>query len=266
MVDPAPVRCAIGNDGVAFVTLARGAEGNRLNRPAIDALVAAIDATEADPNVRVLVLRAEGGSFCLGLDLDAFLDPDAVPDRAGLAIFQQAMLRLYRHRAPVIALVEGRAEGGGLGLVAACDLVIAGPDAQFMLPEVVLGMIPCMILPFLRRRLTPGVLRAHGISSRRLGAVEARGIGLVDEVDEVDASAAMERQVKRLLRSAPAALAEVKRLTERLAFGDLDREVAESLADLTAWLERPEVTEGTHLFAQGFSPPWFARRSRAHDE
>ena len=265
-MDLAPVRLETGEDGVALLTLSRGTEGNRLNRAAIDALVAAIEATEADRAVRVLVLRAEGKSFCLGLDLDAFLDPRARPDPDGLAKFQEAMLRLYRHRAPVIAVVEGRTEGGGLGLVAACDLVIAGEGARFMLPEVILGMIPCMILPFLSRRLTPGTLRALGLSSRTLDGAEGRAIGLVDEYAETDAPAALERHLKRLLRSAPNSLTEVKRLTERFAAGDLDRDIQESFTHLLDWLGRSEVTRGAHLFAQGFSPPWFARRSHTHDD
>ncbi|HEV2149583.1 MAG TPA: enoyl-CoA hydratase-related protein, partial [Longimicrobiaceae bacterium] len=152
---------------------------------------------------------------------------------------------------------------GGVGLAAACDLVIAAPEARFSLPEVVLGVIPAVVTPFLLRRLPPGRAGALSLGSRTLGAAEAHALGLVDEVAADGVEAALERQLGRVFRSSPAALAAQKRHLDALSGGAaLEAQAAAAVDRLLEVLADPEALEGARAFADGFAPAWFARPPR----
>jgi enoyl-CoA hydratase/carnithine racemase len=245
-------------DGVCTVTLDAAADGNPINFALIEGLAAALDAVDADQDCRAVVLRAEGPTFCRGLDLETFFVHGSLPGRDELRRLPACLARLRRARTPVIACVTGEVTGGGVGLVAACDLVLATPDARFMLSEAIVGLVPATIVPFLLLRIGPARLRAMTLGTRGVPAVEAHGYGLVDElVDELDGP--LRTQLRRVFRSAPHALAEAKRYYDSISAPDLDRQVEVGLDQFTRWLARPEVADGVRLFGEGFAPPWFAR-------
>jgi methylglutaconyl-CoA hydratase/polyketide biosynthesis enoyl-CoA hydratase PksH len=262
-------------DGVCFVTLAAAANGNAVNLDLVDGLERALDTVAADPGTRALVVSAEGPSFCRGLDLEAFLVRGGLPERAQLRRLPACLARLRGARVPVIAVVDGEATGGGVGLAAACDIVLATPRARFMLTEPIIGLVPATIVPFLLPRIGPGRLRSMTLSTRGIPAVEAHRYGLVDElVDElvgepvgepVDGAAGdgvagpLRTQLQRIFRSAPQALAEAKRYYDRLTAADQDRQIEAALDQFTTWLARDDVAEGVRQFGEGFAPPWFAR-------
>ena len=147
-------------------------------------------------------------------------------------------------------------------LVAACDLVLATSDASFMLSEVIVGLIPALIAPFLRRRLSSARVRYMTLSSRAINADEAWQFGLVDEVAKEGMMRALDRQLKRLFRSNPSALAESKRYFAELDGTTLERQVEIALKHATSWLSQPEVVEGMQSFVDGFSPPWWQKYSK----
>jgi methylglutaconyl-CoA hydratase/polyketide biosynthesis enoyl-CoA hydratase PksH len=250
------VRCEI-EPGIARITLAAAQSGNALNADSLHALREALAQAEGDEGCRTIVLSAEGSDFCSGLDLTTALAEPAGRDPRIFQDFIDCLMTIRRSSRPVIASISGNVKGGGVGLAAACDLVIAGEGATFMLPEVVIGMIPALIAPFLLTRLTLAQIRYMTLSSRSFTAKEANTLGLVDEVASGGLVSTTKRQIRRILRSSPQALTQSKRYFERLDSQDLNRHTAMAKAELESWVKCPEVLNGLRAFAEGFSPPWF---------
>ncbi len=246
-------------DGVCFVTLVAAANGNAINFDLIDGLERALDAAESDPACRAMVISAEGPSFCRGLDLEAFFVHGNLPERDRLRRLPACLARIRGSRVPVIACVDGEATGGGVGLVAACDLVLATMSARFMLSEAIVGLVPATIVPFLLLRIGPARLRSMTLSTRGIPASEAHSYGLVDELVEERLEQTLRLQLQRIFRSAPHALTETKRYYDRLSAADLQQQIEVGLDQFTSWLARDEVAEGVRLFGEGFAPPWFAK-------
>jgi len=253
----------VDNDaGVTWLTLCTPQVGNVLNAALIAALQGALAQANGDPACRVIVLRAQGADFCKGLDLAWTVAQQGQPDGAFLQNVVDMLTAITTADKPVIAYVEGAVSGGGVGLVAACDLVFAGAQATFMLPEVIIGMIPALITPFLLRRMPLAHVRYLTLSSRSLAATEAKGFGLVDEVADATAETLahlLEKQLQRLFRSSPAALAESKRYFQQLEQGQLAQQTALARRHLAAWLAQPTVATGLQSFVEGFSPDWWAK-------
>lgn len=245
--------------GVAYVTLTAAETGNAMSERMLDGLSAAISDATSTLSCRAIVISAEGKSFCRGLDLEAAFVDDSHPDGAFVDSAVECLSMIRNARVPVIACVEGDVTAGGIGLVAACDIVIAAPQAAFMLSEVIVGMMPALVCPFLLRRLSPARVATMALSSRRILAHEARELGLVDEVAEEGAPTALHRQLQRILRSSPDALAQTKQYVNMLASPNFEQQVRAGAAQLRAWVARPGVADGVRAFAEGDVPPWFQR-------
>jgi len=172
----------------------------------VESLVASLEAALDDPAVHALVLVGGEQVFCRGLDIDALLAaPDPAARRGAVAGFQRALLALRRGGKPSVALVQGAAQGGGVGLAAACDVVVATTTATFALPEALFGLAPAMVLPILFERMTPQRARLLALTPHARSAAEAMALGLCDEVVEpAQAERAVGRWVKRLSRVRPA--------------------------------------------------------------
>lgn len=219
--------------GLARLTFCAPETGNAVDVAMIDALFAALTAVTADPAVRAVLLRGEG-TFCTGMARDlAYVE--GRPNREAIARFEACLGLLAESPIPTVACVEGVAAGGGVGLAAACDMVLAGPEARFSLPEARFGLIPATIAPYLLRRLPSARVRALALSTRAIGADEAFVIGLVDEILPDPLEAALNQRLGQLLKADPAALGAIKAL---LARPDAPGEGGARLAE---WLERPEV-------------------------
>lgn len=253
------------------LTLARPESGNALGMPQMRALVRAVEGGDRDPQCRVITLSADGDEFCRGLDIEAALPAGGDPGERAVEVaalvreFGEHFVRLASARVPIIACVGGAASGGGVGIAAACDLVIATPQATFMLPEVIVGMIPALITPILARRLTPARVRYMALSSRCLDGAEAHVVGLVDELTD-DLDAACVRQIKRILYSSPDALCAYERYLD--SAGDigtgtpaetLHAHMDRAIGALENWLAQPGVIDAARDFAAGGRPPWFER-------
>jgi methylglutaconyl-CoA hydratase len=243
----------IVRDGhVLRITLAKPERRN-----AFDAeLIAELYEAFADVGgARVVVLAGDGPSFCAGADVDW--------QRASIDLtFEENVadaLRLYRMLeavdacpAPVVARVHGYALGGGSGLTACADVVVAAPNSTFGFTEVRLGIIPAVISPFVLAKIGPGYARRYFLTGERFGAAVAQSIGLVHEVAE-ELDAAVERQVGEVLQSGPEAVRAAKRLVrERAADGE---ELARIAAGLRAGAEGQE---GLRAFLEKRHPRWSA--------
>jgi enoyl-CoA hydratase/carnithine racemase len=163
--------------GHLFVELNRPEAGNALLPEVTTELSDALDRAEEDSECRAFVLASTSPRFCAGADLAALCDEGLTRLGTGYA---RLLSRLTTSRVPTVALVEGPATGGGVGLAAACDIVIAGPDAMFQLTEVVLGMLPTMLMPFLARRIGPQRALRLGMLASPVSAHESVAMGLAD--------------------------------------------------------------------------------------
>jgi methylglutaconyl-CoA hydratase len=247
--------------GVATVTLARPEIHNAFDESLIAQLTDVFVSLDDDPDVRAVVLAGAGKSFCAGADLNwmkrmaAFGDDENLRDANALA----AMLRaLYGLSKPTIARVHGAAYGGGVGLIAACDVAIAVPDATFALTEAKLGLIPATIGPYVIEAIGARQARRYFLTTERFGAAEALRIGLVHEV--VDAGA-LDRRVRDIVQAVmaagPVAQLECKALIRGVAHRPIDADViAGTAAHIAAVRASPEGREGVAAFLAKRRPAW----------
>jgi methylglutaconyl-CoA hydratase len=251
--EPALVRRRV-EGAVATLTLDSPANRNALSRRLVAELDAALDAAVADPTVRVIVLTGAGPAFCAGADLAE--QRSAAPDDPPLGRLPALMQRIWSAPQPVVARLNGPVRAGGVGLAAACDLVVAPDEATFAFTEVRLGVVPAMIAVPVLRRLTPQVAHRLFLTGDTFAARTAYDIGLIDVVaDPGGLDAATDGLVGRLLRGGPEAIALTKPLRD-LAGAPAD-EVFPRLIRLSA--ERfasAEGQEGLRAFAEKRDPSW----------
>jgi enoyl-CoA hydratase/carnithine racemase len=209
-----------------------------------------VAATLTEAKARYITIEGEAGAFCEGLDLDRLSDP--AEDRTAGQHGYAAMLRaLERAACPVVALVDGVALGGGLGLVASADLVIATPRSTFGFPEVLVGLIPAVALPYLAQRVGVAKARLLALDGGTVDAPTALRLGLVDEIaDDLDVAVAW--HARRWLRTDARAQQEVKVVSAERNAPDAD---AESLRRFAKLLATAETQRRVVRMAAG-EPPW----------
>ncbi|HEX6615250.1 MAG TPA: enoyl-CoA hydratase-related protein [Gemmatimonadales bacterium] len=217
--DALPLRVSL-EDGVLLLTLDRPAKRNALNTGLIEALHAALERADLDPDVRVVVLRGAGRDFCAGADLDELLasaDHSPAENEASALRLGSLFTRMRTLPKPVVAAVQGRALAGGAGLVTACDLAVAGAGAQLGYPEIQRGFVPAMVLTLLRRATGEKSALDLVLTGRMLSAAEAREAGLVARVvPDGELERAVAELTAVLAGASPSALALTKQLSYRL--------------------------------------------------
>lgn len=248
---------------VARVTINRPEVMNAFDERLIAALTEAFRTVGSDPAVRAVLLTGNGRAFSAGADLNwmkrtaDYSEAENVEDARGLATLLKVIDRLEK---PTIALVQGAAYGGGVGLVAACDMAVAVPEAVFSLSEVRLGLLPAVISPYVVAAIGARQARRYFLTAERFDAHEAMRIGLVHAVaprEELEAAGA--KLVAALADGGPAAQAATKSLIERVARGPIDDEMIEDTARRIAALRAsPEGREGVHAFLEKRKPSWRA--------
>lgn len=248
--------------GVATLTLARADKRNALSAQMMDEITAAAAALDADIAVRVIVLAADGPSFCAGGDLGwmrAQMDADRTTRATEARRIAGMLQRLNTLSKPLIGRIHADAFGGGVGLCCVCDAVVAADGALFGLTETRLGLIPATIGPYVLARMGEGRARRVFMSSRRFDAAEAHDLGIVSRVVPGDAlDAAIAREVDPYLACAPGAVAAAKAYARSygpvIDAGTIERSIA-ALAD--QW-EGPEAQEGIAAFFDKRAPVWMA--------
>jgi methylglutaconyl-CoA hydratase len=210
--------------GVATLTLDSPVNRNALSRAMRGQLREALDRALADDAVRVVVLDHTGRVFCSGMDLAEAAGGGAQDQ--GVREFPDLLESIWRSPKPVVAVVRGPARAGGVGLLAACDIVVAAESATFAFSEVRLGLVPAVISAVVLPRMVPHVAHRLMLTGNVFDAASAAAGGLVDlVVPDVDVDGELRAQLVELTSGAPTALAETKRLlrarTPALGFDDL---------------------------------------------
>jgi methylglutaconyl-CoA hydratase len=236
-------------DEVLRITLARPEARNAFDA----ALIAELSEAFVDVGrARAVVLAGDGPSFSAGADVDwmrAAADLDYEANLRDANALRGMLEAIDRCPAPVVCRVQGHALGGGCGLVAAADIVVADEDALFAFSEVKLGIIPAVISPFALAKIGESAARRYFVTGERFDAETALRIGLIHEVTPA-LDKAVERMVDELLTAGPRAARAAKRLVlERPDGPDTARRIAEQRTS-------PEGQEGLRAFLERRSPPW----------
>jgi methylglutaconyl-CoA hydratase len=248
--------------GVGIVTLNRADRHNAFDDVLIAELSEAIDVMAHEPTVRVVVISSTGKSFCAGADLNWMKRMAGYSQEENLRD-SRALAELFRRVAqcpkPVIARIQGPAYGGGVGLVAACDIAIATFDAQFALTEVKLGIIPAAISPHVIAAIGERYARRFMLTAERFSAAEAYRIGLLHEMvaDEAALDEALGEVIEALLKNGPNAIRECKELISAVAWKPLTPEVVEDTAQRICRVRgSTEGREGMGAFLEKRKPNW----------
>jgi isohexenylglutaconyl-CoA hydratase len=261
------------DQGVLYVTFNRPERRNALSTKMVEELIAVFAALHGAPELRAVVLRGAGGTFCAGADIkdmqSARGGAQPAAEAASASDPKQAAARANRRFGvlmsavndapqPVVAVVEGSVMGGGIGIVCASDVALASRDARFGLPETGLGLIPAQIAPFVVQRIGLTHARRLMVTGARVDGEEAARLGLVHEL--CDDGAALEQSLARVLaqirRCAPRANAATKKLVLSApgrALPDVLDEAAQLFAEASLG---DEAREGTAAFVQKRAPNW----------
>jgi methylglutaconyl-CoA hydratase len=255
------------HDGaVAFITLNRPERHNAFDDTLILELTAAFTRAGNDPGVRAVVLDATGKSFSAGADLEwmgRMAGYSAEENRHDALALAELMRRVNTCPKPVVAVVQGAAFGGGVGLAAACDIAVAADTASFCLSEVRLGLIPAVISPYVVAAMGERACRRYFHTAERFSAAEARRLGLVHEVVAADAlEATRDRLLASILDGGPQAQLAVKALIATVARPDPGLNVAAWTAGRIAEVRAsPEGRDGVEAFLGKRKPGWLQDRS-----
>jgi len=245
----------------------------RLNRPElhnafgdlmIAELIQALDVLAAMPGLRVLLLESTGKNFSAGADLNwmrAMAQKDYqqnLTDAGALALLMQ---KLNSFPLPVIALVQGAAFGGAVGLVACCDMAIATPKASFCLSEVKIGLIPAVISPYVVRAIGERASRRYFTTAERFDAATALQLGLISELAESEENADLRAKAQPLINAiianSPQAVVAAKALVAYVADEPLTSDtIAETSRRIAAIRVSPEGQEGLTAFLDKRTPAW----------
>ena len=251
---------AVDDRGVATLTLARPEKHNAMSGTMIGELTAVARLLGADAAVRVVVLAAEGASFCAGGDL-GWMKAQIEADRAARikeakrpALMFKALKDLDKQ---LIARVQGNVFGGGIGLLCIADVAVAADTARFGLTETRLGLIPATISPYVVARIGEGQARPLFMSGRIFDAREAQGTGLLTRVvPSGDLDAAIEAEITPYLQVAPGAVGQSKALARSLGMPITEAVIEATIERLADVWETDEAREGVSAFLEKREPWW----------
>lgn len=248
------------NHGVVTLTLNRPEVSNAFDNRLIQQLLQTLKALESE-SVRLLILKSNGKNFSAGADLNwmkkakNFSREENLQDAHQLA---QLLFRLNHFPVPTIAAVQGTTYGGAVGLVCACDMVIASEAATFCLSEVRIGLIPATISPYVVRAMGERQARRYFLSAEIIPAQQAETIGVVHKICPHDQlETCVEQYAAQILANSPTALKETKKLIQDVS----QKNIGQSLIDMTC--ERiadirvsDEGQEGLASFLEKREPKW----------
>jgi methylglutaconyl-CoA hydratase len=255
------IHTEITDDGIGQIALDRPGKHNAFDEEMIAALTGAFDVMEKDKGVRVVVLRGEGPSFCAGGDIDwmrrsaEYSYDENVADAMNLG---QLLKKINEFPKPTIALAHGNVFGGGVGLVAACDIAIGSADTNFCLSEVRIGLIPSIIAPYVITAIGERQARRYFQTSEMFNGGEARRIGLIHEVvfpQELDKKAI--EIIKSIKLGAPEARSVGKALIREIAKQPITDEIIDlTVRKIAEARASEEGKAGLSAFLNKEDPPW----------
>lgn len=247
--------------GFATLWLNRPEKNNAFNAQMIRELIIALDRVQGDASVRFLVLRARGKHFSAGADL-AWMQESANLDyntnQGDARELGELMYNLAKLKLPSLAVVQGAAYGGALGLISCCDMAIGTDDAQFCLSEVKIGLAPAVISPFVIQAIGERHARRYALTAERFNGTRAREIGLLAESYP---ASELEQQVQHwidnLLLNSPQAMRVSKDLLREVGHGELTPALRRYCENAIARIRvSQEGQEGLRAFLQKREPAW----------
>ncbi|MCL7463322.1 gamma-carboxygeranoyl-CoA hydratase [Pseudomonas sp. NW5] len=261
MNDPHYLQLERDPRGFATLWLNRADKNNAFDAALIAALNTQLEQIAADDSIRFLILRGRGRHFSAGADL-AWMQASARLDyAANLADAHQLgelMHRLYHLPQPTLAVVQGAAFGGALGLIACCDMAIGGEDALFCLSEVRIGLLPAVISPFVMRAIGARATRRYALTAERFDAQRACQLGLIDACyPAAELESALEHWIGQLQLNSPQAMRASKVLLSEVAEHPLDDTVRARTEQAIARIRiSAEGQEGLSAFLEKRPPQW----------
>lgn len=247
----------------AVITLNNSEKGNVLNPKSLELLLSCLQESVDNQDVRVILLRSNGENFCLGMDLEFLMDLEENDPQSEQAVdlYIRCLKLIHTADKPVLCLVKGAVKAGGIGLMSACDIVIVSQDSTFELSEVLFGLIPANVLPYIfSLRLTLQKIRYLVITAKKVSAQEAKEINLIDEVHtSADLEKKTKQIIKSILRSSPKALSEIKRFTSIPNQDQMDRISTQAKEKILQMINDIDVRQAIRSFQQGDLPVWFEK-------
>ena len=233
---------------------------NAFDEPLIQDLLDALKEMDKDTNIRVVFLSAEGPSFSAGADLQwmkkmaIYSEEENFQDAMKLALLMQTLNQLSK---PTIALVQGNAFGGALGLIACCDIALSAPHATFCFSEVKLGLIPAVISPYAIAAMGERAARRYFLTAERFSAEEALKTGLIHSIS-TNLLADGLILAKKIAQNAPLAIHKIKALSQKIS-SSLNEEIIQFTVKAIAEIRvSPEGQEGLSAFLEKRKPSWIA--------
>ncbi len=254
--------------GFATLWLSREEKNNAFNAEMIRELIIALDQVQADAALRFLVVRGRGKHFSAGADL-AWMQQSAdldyhtnLDDARELA---ELMYNLAKLKIPTLAVVQGAAYGGALGLISCCDMAIGADDAQFCLSEVRIGLAPAVISPFVVQAIGERAARRYALTAERFDGQQAQAIGLLAQSYPLDAlDQHVEQWIANLLLNSPAAMRASKDLLREVGNGALTPALRRYCENAISRIRvSAEGQEGLRAFLQKRAPSWQSQEPRS---
>ncbi len=252
----------VDDRGAAVVTLNRPQIHNAFDETMVSGLTDIFQEVAESNDIRVMVLQARGESFCAGADLNymrRLADASEQENLRDAEKFARLLRTLYEIPHPTVALVQGATYGGGVGLTAACDMAVAVKYAIFALTETKLGLIPAIIGPYIVEAIGARQARRYFLTAERFSGFDAQRIGLVHEVVSTDTAlqAQGEHIIDQVLKTAPEASAESKRLVREISGRPIDEKLMDDMVRRIAKRRAaPEGKEGMAAFLDHRKPSW----------
>jgi methylglutaconyl-CoA hydratase len=244
------------SDTVAFIRMNRPENHNALNPQVIQGFIQALQNAHAEPNVRIICIQGSGKHFCAGADLQwlqasmRYNEMDNIADAKQLSTLLNT---LYDSPKITVAYVQGKALGGGLGIISHCDMVIADPQAQFAAPETTIGMVPAIIAPAVCAKIGIEKARLLFLSAIHVSAKTAVNWGLVTEtIESADFATHLDMLQTQIKKTAPGAVATTKQILRDIA---KDR-YSDSHLLMAKTRTNKEAQEGFQCFFTNTVPHW----------
>lgn len=251
----------IDQNGVAYITLQRPEKCNALNAGLITALSGVLETCEANETVKLVVLRATGKHFCAGADLNEMQATINAPFETNLKeakALGDLFFQLYTLKLPTISLVQGNCFGGGIGLLACCDMVLASEVAHFCFSEVKLGLIPAVISPYVIQAIGQRQAKRYCLTAEWITAKEAEKIGLVHQIVPPDClEKTLNTLLANLLKNGPQAMQQTKRLINEVNGQVIDPSLCDKTARVIAQARVSKQGQiGLRAFLTQSQPDW----------
>lgn len=261
MTDFNTIELEYGARGVATLWLNRPERNNAFNAEMIRELLVALDRIEAAEGLRFMLLRGRGKHFSAGADLGWMQASAKLDYQANLADAQelgQLMASLAQLSLPTLAVVQGAAFGGALGLISCCDMAIGAQDSLFSLAEVRIGLLPAVISPYVVQAIGQRATRRYALTAERFGGERAQELGLLAECyPAARLDHAAQEWIDNLLLNSPQAMVETKALLQQVKHGELDAQLRRYTEAAIARVRvSAEGQEGVTAFLNKRKPAW----------